>query len=121
MRNISTIILLTLCLSASAQDIQPKDTTNVYLDKFEAFVSAIELNDSTIDWGQSNSQYKALRMEYRNVHKKRATNDQITYYNNLKARYLRQVSLKKVGKGIKSKAQSISSAVKGAVEGVVGK
>lgn len=121
MRNIITIILLTIYLSASAQDIQPKDTTNVYLDKFEVFVSSIEHNDSIIDWEQSNSEYKALRSEYRSAHKKRATNDQITYYNNLKARYLRQVSIKKVGKGIKSKAQSISSAVKGAVEGVVGK
>lgn len=121
MKRFFTIPLLALSLSASAQEEQAKDTTAVYLNKFETFVSSIENNDSTIDWEQSNSQYKALRMEYRSAHKKRATNNQIAYYNNLKARYLRQVSLKKVGRGIKSKAQSISSAVKGAVDGVVGK
>lgn len=121
MRKIITTALLTLCLSASAQDVEVKDTTDIYLDKFEAFVTSIEHNDSTIDWEQSNSEYKALRTEYRNAHRKRATNEQVAIYNNIKARYLRQVSLKKVGRGIKSKAQSISSAVKGAVEGVVGK
>lgn len=121
MRKIIVLLLLTLSLYASAQDKQEKDTTSVYLDKFEAFVSSIENNDSTINWEQSNSLYKGLRMEYRNAHKSRASINQISQYNNLKARYLRQVSLKKVKKGIKNKAQSISSAVKGVVDGVVGK
>jgi len=118
MKQLFIITFLLLSLSASAEE---RDTTNVFLDKFEQFVVSIENNDSTINWEQSNAQYKALRMEYRNAHKKSMNAKQYARYNELKTRYVKQVSLKKVGKGIKRKTQSISSAVKGTVEGVVGK
>lgn len=118
MRILLGIMLSLLSLSAMAEE---PDTTSVFLNKFEKFVVSIENNDSTINWEQSNAEYKALRTEYRNAHKKRMSNEQYAQYNKLKTRYIKQVSLKKVGKGIKSKTQSISSAVKGTVDGVLGK
>lgn len=118
MKNLVTILLLLMSLSASAED---RDTTNVFLDKFEKFVVSIERNDSVINWEQSNAEYKALRMEYRSAHKKRINSEQYARYNNLKARYVKQVSLKKVGGSITRKTNSISSAVKGTVDGVIGK
>lgn len=118
MKNLVCITLLFISLLASAQD---RDTTSVYLDKFEHFVVSIENNDSTINWERSNAEYKTLRTEYRNAHKKRINSEQYARYNNLKARYIKQVSLKKVGKGIRRKTSSISSAVKGTIDGVIGK
>jgi len=97
---------------------QVADTTTVFLDKFEAFVVSIENNDSTVDWTASNAEYKALRTEYRKAHKGKMSNSELTRYTKLKTRYVKQVSLKKVGKGIKKKASSIGSTVKGTVEGV---
>lgn len=118
MKALLSITFFLLSMAASAQE---RDTTDVYLDKFEAFVVSIERNDSTVDWTQSNSEYKAMRMEFRNAHRGSVSDSQYARYNNLKARYLKQVSLKKVRNGFKRKASSISSAVKGTVEGVIGK
>lgn len=97
---------------------QVADTTTVFLDKFEKFVVSIENNDSTVDWTASNAKYKELRMEYRNAHKGKMSNSELARYTKLKTRYVKQVSLKKVGKGIGKKASSIGSTVKGTVEGV---
>lgn len=105
-----------MSLSAMAEE---KDTTTVFLDRFENFVIGIENNDSTVDWTQSNAQYKALRMEYRDFHKKRVSSAQYVRYNKLKARYVKQVSLKKVGGNIKDKTSTLGSAVKETVKEVI--
>lgn len=118
MRFLFGIILLFVSLSVKAEE---PDTTSLFLNKLEKFVVSIENNDSIINWEQSNAEYKALRMEYRNAHKKRMSNEQYAQYNKLKTRYVKQVSLKKVGKGITRRTQSISSAVRGTVDGVIGK
>lgn len=118
MKILLSLMLSLLSLTAMADD---RDTTTVFLDKFERFVVSVENNDSTINWEQSNAEYKALRTEYRLAHKKRRSSEQYTRYNNLKARYIKQVSLKKVGKGIQRKTSSVTSAVKGTVDGVIGK
>lgn len=112
------IMLFFLSSSASVNDT---DTTTVFLNKLEKFVVSIENNDSCINWERSNAEYKALRMEYRKAHKRRMSNEQYAQYNKLKTRYIKQVSQKKVGKSIKSKTSSITSAVKGTVDGVIGK
>lgn len=112
------IMFFFLSSSASANDT---DTTTFFLNKFEEFVVSIENNDSCINWERSNAEYMALRMEYRKAHKRRMSNEQYAQYCKLKTRYIKQVSLKKVGKSIKSKTSSITSAVKGTVDGVIGK
>lgn len=118
MRLLLTIMLSVAAMAASAQDA---DTATAFLDKFEAFVESIENNDSTIDWQESNATYKALRTEYQQTHKGKMSDSELARYTKLKARYVKQVSLKKVGKSIGKKASAISSTVKGAVEGMLGK
>lgn len=114
-----TILLGIMSLSAMAEE--KKDTTTLFLDKFEAFVVGIENNDSITDWTSCNAEYKALRTEYRNAHKKNVSGAQFVRYNKLKARYLKQVSLKKVGSDLKDKTTTVGSAVKETVQEVIKK
>lgn len=111
-------MLLVVSLPLSAQEA---DTTKVFLDEFENFVESVEANDSTINWEECNAQYKAYRTEFKDFHKDLATDGQYLRYNKLKARYVKLVSKKKVGKNIRSKVSSISSAVRGTVEGALDK
>lgn len=115
MKNLLIVLLLSVAAPTFAQN---DEASTAFLNKFETFVVSIENNDSTVDWEKSNSKYKALREEYKESYKGKLSNSELTRYNKLKTRYIKQVSLKKVGKGIGKKASSITSSVKGAVEGV---
>lgn len=125
MQNKYSFLKYWLCcifMSAAFQvSAQKTDTTNAFLDNFDNFVKQIENCDSTIDWTKANAQYKDFRTEFKTVYKNKMRNDQYVRYNEIKARYITQVSKKKVGRGINKKLTNFSSAIKGAVDGVFDK
>jgi len=116
MKKVLVMLLWASAVTAAAQEV---DSVQVFLDDFGSFVASVEKNDSVVDWEECNAAYKNFRTVYKNAYKDKMGNDEYAQYNKIKARYIKQVSLKKVGRGIKSKMSTISSAVKGAVEGAL--
>jgi hypothetical protein len=103
------LVMLSFTTLASAQDGKK------FLTRFESFVTTIE-KSKTIEpqkWDSLNTDYKAFRDEYKTKYKKTLDDEDLKKYNELKARYIRQVSVKKVGGSLKKKAKSVEGLFRG--------
>ncbi len=89
--------------------------SNNFLKRFETFVESVEKQESihSKNWDSLNTQYKDFRTEYKTSCKDKFTSEQVKQYNELKARYIKQVTIKKVGKSVQKGVESTTGFVKG--------
>ena len=106
----SLLISLLFVCTISAQTNESK-----FIARFQSFVVSVE-NAKTIPaekWDTLNTTYKAFRTEFKEKYKKTLYNTEYKKYNELKVRYLKQTSLKRLGSVLNKKAQTIEGTLDG--------
>lgn len=88
---------------------------NSFLKRFQTFVESVEKQDSisSQDWNKLSTQYKDFRTEYKTSYKDKFDKDEYKQYNELKGRYLKQVTIKKLGGNMQKGLESTSGIIKG--------
>ena len=86
-----------------------------FLKRFQTFVESVEKQDSisSHDWNKLNTQYKDFRVKYKTSYKDKFNKDEYKQYNELKGRYLKQVTIKKLGGSMQKGLESTSGIIKG--------
>lgn len=89
--------------------------TSTFIKNFKSFVESVEKKDSipSNEWENLNSKYEEFRAEYKVTYKNKLGKDDKKMYNELKTRYIKQVSIKKVGGSIKDGINSTTGYIKG--------
>lgn len=116
-QRILVFIFLGACVLTGRAQEQVTET-QAYLNRFEEVVVSVE-NDSVVNWERCDSLYDRFRADYKQKYKNQLSDDQLMTYNKLKTRYLKQLSIKKVGGDLKKKAKRIGASIRGTIEGVV--
>src|SRR5574344_501753 len=113
MKKIALVIItvfVTVALSAQTATNESK-----FIARFQFFVTSVEKCKKipSEKWDSLNTVYKDFRMEFKAKYKKTMNNADYKKYNELKVRYLKQCSLRRLGSTITKKAQTVEGAIDG--------
>ena len=95
--------------------IYAQSDNSQYIARFQSFVVSVE-KTKTIPadkWDSLNTLYKSFRIEFKKKYKKTLNNSEYKKYNELKVRYIKQYSLKKLGVTLTKEAETVKGAING--------
>lgn len=98
-----------------ATTINAQSDSNQYIVRFQSFVVSIEKAKAipADKWDSLNTLYKSFRVEFKKKYKNKFNNAEYKKYNELKVRYIKQYSLKKLGGTLTKEAETVKGAING--------